>query len=399
MIIFICKEISYNEDIQKRKGAECVIEQGLYRETWMEVDLKAVTDNIKKIKSILPDKTKWMAVIKADAYGHGSVEIAESAIKLGASYLAVALLEEAIVLREAGINIPILVFGRVPAKHAIIAAKRNITLTFFQKEWIEEVQEIGEVENLKLHMKWDTGMGRVGVRTEEELSAILQELKKHDQLHLTGVYTHFATADEANKSYFNRQQDQFESLLHLFKSKWENHESVMVHTGNSAATIQYPNEMYDCVRLGIAMYGIYSSQVVKDQNIVDLKQAFSLHSRLMHVKKIKKDEAIGYGAEYKARQDEWIGTIAIGYGDGWMRSLKSASVLVDGKRYPIVGRISMDQLTISLDKEYPIGTKVTLIGKQGREEVTVEEIAKQLGTISYEVPCMISNRIPRIYQR
>ncbi|MEC5424698.1 alanine racemase [Virgibacillus sp. C22-A2] len=367
-----------------------------YRDTWAEIDLDAIEYNINQIKEKLPEKTTVVAVVKANAYGHGSIQVAKKALESGAEALAVALLEEALDLREASITAPILVLGRVPASAAAVAADNDIALTFFQKEWLEEVNSLPLTSKLKLHMKWDTGMGRVGIRTPEELKDILHALNENQSIYLTGVYTHFATADEADMTYFYKQKKRFEDMLFLFKELWPH--KVAVHIGNSASAIRLPNEMYDCVRFGISMYGLYPSGAVKEGKEILLKQAFSLHSRLIHIKKVPAGESISYGSTYVTEEDEWIGTILIGYGDGWIRKFQGSSVLVDGKRMPIVGRICMDQTMIRLDKKYLVGTKVTLIGEQDNARIEMDEIADYVETINYEIPCIINQRVPRVYR-
>ncbi|MFC4559899.1 alanine racemase [Virgibacillus kekensis] len=368
-----------------------------YRDTWAEINLDAIAYNIQQIKRKLPRYSDIMAVVKANAYGHGAVDVAKEAISAGAGMLAVALLEEAEELRDAGIEVPILVFGRVSPRDVPIAVERDITLTFFQADWLREVKQLQLSQPVSLHMKWDTGMGRVGLRTEEELLAILGELEDQHAATLTGLYTHFATADEADLSYFHMQYRRFEDLLKLFKRYWD--QPVVIHTGNSAASIRFPEEMQHYIRFGISLYGLYPSTVVKNEREIDLQPAFSLHTRLIHVKKIEAGESVSYGATYTAEREEWIGTIPIGYADGWTRKLQGIDVLVDGKRMPTVGRVCMDQTMIRLDKEYPVGTKVTLIGKQVEEEIEADELASWLDTINYEIPCMISARVPRIYTR
>ncbi|MBP1971460.1 alanine racemase [Virgibacillus natechei] len=368
----------------------------IYRDTWVEVDLDAIEYNIKQMKEKLPADSNIIAVVKADGYGHGSVQVAKKALQAGAKALAVALLEEALLLREASIDVPILVLGRVPPRGALIASEHDITLTFFQKEWLQEVNTYSFTKNLKLHMKWDTGMGRIGIRTEDELKGTLNALNENPNIYLTGVYTHFATADEKDLTYFYEQKDRFNKFWNVFKELWP-HE-VDIHIGNSAASIRLPNEMKDYIRFGISMYGLYPSNSVKEEKEIDLKQAFSLHSRFIHVKKLAPGESVSYGGTYTAEEEEYIGTIPIGYGDGWIRKLQGISVLVEGKRMPIIGRICMDQTMIRLDREYPVGTHVTLIGEQDNEVIEMDEIANYLDTINYEIPCIINHRVPRIYK-
>ncbi|MFD1362009.1 alanine racemase [Lentibacillus salinarum] len=369
----------------------------IYRPTWAEVDLAAIAHNISQMAGKLPGHCNVIAVVKANAYGHGAVEVAETALQSGADMLAVALLEEALTLRGAGIVAPILVFGSVAPQDVPVAARHDLTLTCFQTEWIRDVNQLSLPSPVKVHMKWDTGMGRVGLRTKEELNDITEALRASKSINLTGIYTHFATADEADLEYFELQQDRFKQLWQTFKSIWD--KPVSIHIGNSAAAIRFPERMYDYMRFGISMYGLYPSDVLKAEQAIDLQPAFSLHSRLIHVKRIEPGESISYGATYTAADDDYIGTIPIGYADGLIRKLQGMDVLVNGKRMPIVGRITMDQTMIKLDQHYATGTKVTLIGQQGSESIEADEIAAKLDTINYEIPCMISERVPRQYKR
>lgn len=366
----------------------------LYRDTWAEVNLQAIEHNVKAIRAKLPGKTHIMAVVKANGYGHGSIAIARRALASGATHLAVALLEEAITLREAGIDAPILVMGWVSAEHAPIAAKHRITLTVFQEDWLKNVPR-DLLQPLHVHMKWDTGMGRLGITSTDALRRFVGQIKQYDHIKLTGVFTHFATADGEDLSYYHEQRKRFQVLLDEFAKLWP--EKVALHIGNSAASIRFPKNMYHYIRFGVAMYGLYPSLAVKAEQTIDLKRALTLHTRLSHVKYISKGDSISYGQTYVAKEDEWIGTLPIGYADGWRRKLQGFHVLVDGKRMPIVGRICMDQMMIKLDQQYPIGTKVTLIGKQRDEEISADDVAEYLETINYEIPCMLTSRIPRVY--
>ncbi len=367
-----------------------------YRDSWAEVDLSAVDYNIKQLKGRLPDEVEIYAVVKANAYGHGDLQIAKQALESGAKALAVSLLDEAIKLREAGIDAPILVMGWVRPEDAEIAARLDVSLTVFQKEWLEEVSRLDLPCTLKLHMKWDTGMGRIGIRSADEMDVLLDGIRKNSMLELEAVFTHFATADEEDLDYFQVQSDRLEQLLVHLKKVWK--DPVQIHTGNSAASMRFPEHMKHYVRFGISMYGLYPSAVVKREKPIDLHPSFSLKTRLIHVKKLAAGEFISYGATYETQEEEWIGTVPLGYADGWIRKLQGMEVLVDGKRLPIVGRICMDQFMIRLDQEYPLGTMVTLIGKdKGQLEISTDEVADYLDTINYEIPCMISYRVPRIY--
>ncbi|MGI8316513.1 alanine racemase [Halobacillus mangrovi] len=366
-----------------------------YRDSWVEVNLSAIEYNIKQLRQRLNPETKIYAVVKANAYGHGDERVAKKALESGADGLAVALLDEAVKLRNAGFTAPVLVMGWIRPEDAPVAAEKEIAVTVFQEEWLRMVDSSQLSKPLKLHMKWDTGMGRIGLRTTEEMDRILPLVKEQPSFKLEAVFTHFATADEVPLNYFEEQEKRFYKLLNHFERVWSG--NVEFHIGNSAASMRFPDRMKQYVRFGISMYGLYPSGVVKEERPIDLKPAFSLQSRLVHVKRLEAQESISYGATYQTENDEWIGTIPLGYADGWIRKLQGMEVLVNGKRHPIVGRICMDQFMIKLDQEYPIGTKVTLIGKQGDEEVTTDEVANYLETINYEVPCMISNRVPRLF--
>ncbi|MFD1019325.1 alanine racemase [Thalassobacillus hwangdonensis] len=370
--------------------------QTFYRDSWVEVRLDAIEYNINQLKQHIGKDKKIYAVVKADAYGHGDTQVAKAALDAGAAALAVSLLDEAIRLRECGFTCPILVMGWVRPQDASIAAEMDISLTFFQEDWIKEVKNLDLANPLKLHMKWDTGMGRLGIRSVEEMQVLLKEVQEDERLILEGIFTHFATADDSDAAYYQEQQKRLGEMLTEFKALWQ--DQVNVHTSNSAASLRYPGNEEDFVRFGISMYGLYPSPVVKGERQIELQPAFSLHSRIVHVKKLKEGECVSYGATYCATEDTWIATVPLGYADGWIRRLQGIDVLVDGKRRPIVGRICMDQFMIELDKEYDVGEQVTLIGRQGDEEITADEVAAYLDTINYEIPCMISERVPRVYK-
>ncbi|WP_235988818.1 alanine racemase [Aquibacillus kalidii] len=373
------------------------MQQTFYRDSWVEVNLDHIDYNIQQLRQRLSESTNIYAVVKANAYGHGDIQVAKKALKAGASGLAVALLDEAIKLREAEITAPILVMGWIRPEDSVVAAKYNITVTFYQKQWLKQVKQLKLDNTLKLHMKWDTGMGRIGIRTIQELVDILGELKEDngEKFNLEGIFSHFATADEASLDYYKQQKSVFNTLYQTFSDNWN--KPVILHTGNSAASMRFPDEMLHYVRFGISMYGLYPSPIVKKERPIDLKPALSLHSKLIHVKKVEPGTSISYGATYTSTEEEWIGTIPLGYADGIRRKLQGQEVLIEGERYPIVGRICMDQLMIRMSKEYPIGTKVTLIGNEKQTEITMDEWADRLETINYEIACMISYRVPRVY--
>ncbi|WP_411970579.1 alanine racemase [Priestia megaterium] len=380
------------------KKGSVVVMDAFYRETWAEIDVEAIFQNVNHVRELIPGHKTLMAVVKANAYGHGDKEVAEIALQAGADMLAVAFLDEAIALRKKGIKESILVLGAVPTLNIQTALEWDVTVTAYSKAWIEEAASIlGENSQLHMHLKIDTGMGRLGVRTKEELHETMKIIASHSGFVLDGVFTHFATADELNSTYFEEQYTFFEEMVRIVKEY--NFTPPMIHCANSAALLRRPKDIFNGVRLGISMYGLSPSEELKEVLPIPLKQAFSLHSRIVHVKKVKKGSHISYGATYEAKEDEWIATIPVGYADGWIRKLSNFEVLVDGVKVPIVGRICMDQLMIKLPKMYKMGTKVTFIGKQKGAEITIDEVAKHLETINYEIPCMVAARVPRVYTR
>ena len=367
--------------------------QPFYRDTWAEVNLDNIYYNVESLKNILPNNVALFAVVKANAYGHGDIQVARTAIRAGASYLAVALIDEAIALRKKGLTEPVLVLGASRPENAALAAEYDITLTVFQKEWIDKAVEfLKDSKPLKLHIKVDTGMGRIGVKTKQELREVESAIRTNSCFYLEGVFTHFATADQLDRTYYEQQLASFTKLVESFEQRPE-----MVHSSNSAAALRYPESYFNGVRFGISMYGLSPSPEIETELPYPLKEAFSLRTKLVHVKELQKGENVGYGATYEAKAQEWIGTLPIGYADGWIRKLSRQAVLVNGKRASITGRICMDQMMIKLPSYVPVGTEVTLIGRQGNELISVNEIADVLETVNYEVTCMMSNRIPRVY--
>ncbi|MBI0580912.1 alanine racemase [Neobacillus cucumis] len=366
-----------------------------YRDTWAEVDLDCIHANVSSVKKLLPNEVEIMAVVKANAYGHGDVQVAREALDAGATHLAVAFMDEALALRKKGITAPILVLGASRAEDVQMAADNQITLTVFQKDWLLEAQKHLKIDSrVSVHIKLDTGMGRLGIRGKEELEDFEQLVSLDQRFHLEGIYTHFATADELNQNYFNQQFELFQELISVLKVR-----PKYVHCSNSAATLRFQSGIYNAVRLGIAMYGLTPSLEMESEIPFSLNEAFSLHSKLVHVKQLYKGDKISYGATYEASGDEWIGTVPVGYADGWIRKLQGQEVLINGIRVPIVGRICMDQFMVRLPHEVPVGTNVTLIGKDNNQFISINEIAKKLETINYEVPCIITNRVPRLYKK
>lgn len=362
-----------------------------YRDTWVEINLDAIRQNVRNMKKHVGE-TEVIAVVKANAYGHGDAEIAEAALASGASMLAVAFLDEALSLREKGITAPILVLGASRAADVQTAVDYNITLTVYSLDWLKEAMRELERGTLFYHIKVDTGMGRLGFTEKEKLTEFVGFSIAEEKAAIKGIYTHFATADELETGYFEKQFNRFNEMLEGLPT-----ENWMVHCGNSATGLRFPEKLFNAVRLGISMYGLSPSEEIKEELPYRLEEAFSLHTKLVYVKKIHKGDSVSYGATYKAEKDEWVGTLPIGYADGWIRKLKNSEVLIEGKRMPIIGRICMDQCMVLLPEEVSPGTEVTLIGRQEKAEISVDEVAARLETINYEVTCIIGTRVPRIY--
>ena len=364
----------------------------IYRPTVIEINLEAIKSNIRNIREILPVHTKVIAVVKANAYGHGDVEVANAALEAGASILAVATPEEALSLRDAGIKEDILILGPTPPSFFEKAGECNLTLTAYSLDWVFATKDIKKP--LKVHVKIDSGMGRIGFTEYDDLKKAITFMQKHPWVEITGAFTHFATADEEQADYYNEQVNKFNHMLEAFEER-----PTLVHTSNSAAALRYPENALDAVRFGISMYGIAPSSWLNDHLPFSLEPALSLYTEIAHVKKVHKGASIGYGATYTAKEDEWIATLPIGYADGLLRNLQSQEVLVRGKRVPIIGRICMDQCMIRLSEQVEVGEKVVLLGKQMKEEIKIDEWANKLQTIPYEICCTLSARIPRLYSR
>nr|WEY82408.1 alanine racemase [Bacillus velezensis] len=374
------------------------------REVWIEVDLDAIKKNVRAIRRHIPNTSKIMAVVKANAYGHGSVEVARQALESGASELAVASVEEGIVLRRAGITAPILVLGFTALSCVKKSAVWNITLSAFQVSWIKKANRILEKEadskRLSIHINVDTGMGRLGVRTEEDLLAVVKALKSSTYLSWDGIFTHFSTADEPDTELTMLQHEKFISFLRFLKN--QDITLPTVHMCNTAAAIAFPEFSADMIRLGIGLYGLYPSASIKELNLVDLTPALSLKARIAYVKAMVTDPwTVSYGATYIAEPGEIIATIPIGYADGYSRALSNRGfILHRGRRVPVAGRVTMDMIMVSLgENEGKQGEEVVIYGKQKEAEISVDEIAEMLGTISYEVLSVLSRRIPRFYFR
>ncbi|CAM3487396.1 alanine racemase [Saccharibacillus brassicae] len=376
-----------------------------YRPTQAVVDLDALRANYEAFRLHLEASTLLLACVKANAYGHGAVEVSRELERLGADYLSVAFLDEALELREAGIVMPILVLGYTPPEGLAIARDREITVALFSDEVLEAARHLGRSPSgsrLKVHVKVDSGMGRLGRMAGPDATDFVKRALEADGIEVEGLFTHFARADEADKAYTVIQYEAFRGTTDALAQ--EGIEIPLIHTGNSAAAIDTPGFSPKMVRIGISLYGFYPSREV-NRTAVALKPVLTLKTRAVFVKTLPRAMGISYGSLYTAEAGERIATLPIGYADGYSRMLGGkAEVLIRGRRVPVAGTICMDQCMVSLKsfadaEDIQEGEEVVLLGSQSGEVISADEIAAKLGTIHYEVVCMLANRVPRIYTR
>ena len=363
-----------------------------HRPSLVLVDLKAIQYNIKQVSDHLPKETLKWGVIKANAYGHGVLEVAQ-AIKDLVHGFCVSNLDEALELRQAGFSQDILVMGVTDWAALPLAIQEKITLTIASKEWLDQALSDGvDLKGLHFHIKVDSGMGRIGFRQADQINQVLRTLHEASASY-QGIFTHFATADEKSQIQFQDQLARFKEMLDRLEVK-----APMVHASNSATSLWHPETVFDAVRLGDIIYGLNPSGRELELPY-DIRPALSLETQIVHIKELEAGQKIGYGGTYETSGSEILATLPIGYADGWTRDMQDFEVLVEGQPCPIVGRVSMDQMTIRLPRFYPLGTTVTLIGRNGDKEITATDVAAYRGTINYEVVCLLSDRLPRVYKK
>lgn len=367
---------------------------------WAEIDLDAIAHNLRFLRKKARPPASLMAVIKANAYGHGAKEVARTALANGASSLAVARVEEGIELRNAGLAAPILILGPFLPCHIRAILRYRLTPTLFDMGSAVSLSEAASGANRKIpvHLKFDTGMGRLGFYGENQVNPapLVRQLAQLSGLRIHGIYTHFATADEKDTSYTRMQLESFRHILARLEEK--KLRPPIAHSANSAGILFHPESHLDLVRCGIALYGIQPSQELPPTPF--LRPALSLKSRILQLKKIPADTSISYGRTWTAPAPSLCATIACGYGDGFPRILSNrADVLVRGVRVPVRGRVCMDltMLDVSAVPEVRVGDKVTLLGKDGEEEITAQELAGLAQTIPYEIVTGIVGRVPRVF--
>ncbi len=372
-------------------------EEGVVRPTQVIVDLEALAHNFQEIR-------RWvhpagvMAVLKANAYGHGLVPVARLLAHLGADYLGVAVLEEGILLRRAGIRTPILVLGGVLGSRIPLFLKYDLTLTASSMETLRQISEAAGAlgRRARVHLKIDTGMERIGVHAENA-ERFLEEAVRCRHIHLEGIYSHFANADLPDPALTRWQWDRFQEVLGFF----ERHSLPMPlrHIANSAALVRFPETHLDLVRPGILLYGVYPSEAVPRR--LSVRPAITWKTRVVYLKVVPQGRGVSYGWTWRAPRATRVATLPVGYGDGYFRALSNrAQVLLRGRRHPQVGTICMDQMMVQVEQEVPVavGDEVVLIGCQGPACIPVEEVARWAGTIPYEVLTSINTRVPRVYR-
>ena len=373
----------------------------LQRPTWAEINLNNLAHNFRVMKEAVGKDVAIMPAVKADAYGHGALDCALALEKEGADWFGVALPEEGLQLRDAGIRRPILSLGGFWEGQEEFIVEGEITPVIFRLDLLERLNTAAKKSGVVFdyHLKVDTGMGRLGVPFRE-FEAFIDRAKEFENLRLDGLMTHFASADSLDKVAFTeRQAALFEGALKMVRQRGIH--PRWIHEANSAACHAYPQTRGNLVRLGGVMYGIWRDSTKRDIEPLDWRPVLSLHTRIVHLKTVAKATPIGYGCTFITERESRIATLAIGYEDGLRRALSNRwRVLVRGEFAPIVGRISMDLTLIDVTDipDATLNAEVVIIGRQGESEITAEEIAAQLETISYEVTCGISERVPRIYK-
>ena len=374
-----------------------------YQRVWAEVDLDAIWENMVHMKENIAENTKILAVIKTDGYGHGGVPIAKMLEQLDFMFgYAAATYEEAHVLREAGVKKPILILGYTFPYCYEELIREEIRPAVYRRDTVEELvaaaAKVGQ--KAKVHIKVDTGMGRIGITPDEEGLEFVRFLMGHPELEVEGIFTHFAKSDEEDKTSAYHQLALFQNFIDRIQTELGLTIPVK-HCSNSAAILEMPQANMDMVRAGITTYGLYPSEEVS-KDIVPLRAAMSLYSHIVYCKMIHAGQSVSYGGLFTAQKDTRVATIPVGYGDGYPRSLSGKGyVLIRGKKAPILGRVCMDQFMVDISEIPGVmeGDKVTLLGVDGTERITAEELGELSGRFNYEFVCDLGKRIPRVYRQ
>lgn len=352
-----------------------------FRNTYSEINLSNMHQNVLSVKRLIGNKI-IIPVVKANAYGHGVIKVVRYLISLNIDYFAVSTLEEAIELRYNFKNIRILVMGVVQKEFFEIAVTNNLTLTLSNHDQLSNLDELSST--LRVHVKIDSGMNRLGFKTDKQITEMYNIVSKSSKVYIEGIYTHFSTAD-CNYNYFKKQLSRFEDILGILPETFD-----IIHASNSSSSIKYEKEILFTthIRLGISLYGL-----TLDDQTKFLKNTYRLVTHVAEIKHLSPGDKVGYGATYTAKQHEIIGVLPIGYADGFIRKNRDSEVEINGKRYKIVGTICMDQMFIKIDDTITKKDDIILFGGI----ISIDEVAARLETINYEIVCQISYRVPKIY--
>ncbi len=371
-----------------------------YYRVYADIDLDAIYENVKNAKALLKKDTKMMAIVKADGYGHGAVEVARQIDELVDAY-GVAILEEGIELRKAGFTKPILILGYTPKPLYPAMIRYDIATAVFTMEMAKEISDtaVAMHKNANIHIKLDTGMSRIGFAITKESKEIIEQIAKLPGIEIKGCFSHFARMDEKDKTKANEQFAKFTKMVNVLEK--DGVDLGIRHISNSAGIMEAPEVQMDMVRNGICLYGLYPSEEVQKERL-PLKPAMELKAYVSYVKTLEPGVEIGYGGTYTTTKKTRVATIPVGYADGYSRCLSGkGSVLIHGKKAPILGRVCMDQFMVDVTDidNVCVGDRVTLFGKDGDSCITIEEISAMAHSFNYEFVCDIGKRIPRVYYR
>ena len=370
----------------------------ILRPAWAEIDLDAIAYNTRNIKKLIGDKD-LIAVVKASCYGHGVIDIIPTLLENGVSRFAVAMISEALEIRDNKITAPVMILGFTPLYLGEELINNNIEQTVYDLDYAKELSKIALTLNkkAKIHIAIDTGMGRIGFLPNEKSIDNITEICSLEGIEVIGIFTHFSTSDEKDKEYSHEQFTKMLSVMDTLKKRGI--DIPLKHVANSGAIIDLPDTYLDAVRAGIILYGYYPSDEI-DKNNLALKPALTLKATITNVKTLEKDMYVSYGRTFKTSNETIVATIPVGYADGYLRKLaENGKVIIKGEFAPIIGRICMDQFMIDVTNipDVKIGDEVILLGEKNNLKYNADDIAEKLGTINYEVTCMLKSRLPRVY--
>ena len=366
----------------------------IFRDVYAEIDLAAIRHNLTEIRRRINPASKFCVVVKANAYGHGAVEVSKVAVECGADFLAVATVDEGLELRRAGFDLPILILGLIPQAAARAVVDANLTQAVADFDLAEKLSEaaadLGKVA--KVHLKVETGMGRIGIAPDAAVELAVK-ISRLPHVELEGLFSHFADADSPDRTFTNHQVEIFKSTADKIRSAGV--ALKICHMAESAAVLDIPEAHFDMARSGIINYGLYPSADVR--RTIELKPAMKLVAKIVYLKKISAGVSIGYGREFVAQRDSLIATLPLGYADGYIRAYKNFHAEVRGQLAPIAGRVCMDQTMLDVTDVdgVQVGDEVILFGS---DAVTIDDAARHLNTINYEITCLVSARVPRIFK-